>query len=1290
MKKWLLLLLLSIAAVKLSAQTNAPVRLALIAESEEAMTVADVLTAQFSGNQKIQLLERDEIEKAYHEQGMSAANRDDLKLGRILGADGLLLLDIARTPGTTNLTVRLVAVRPGVVLTDGSFSWPLKDITQWADSVAAYLQSFLPKLTVLAKDAIPISVVNLRAAVSSADEQETERELKLLAIQRLSQERQFFVLERQRMQLLSGEKELKSEESAFWDGSYLLDGTVDQNGYSRDTVTINARLTPPKGGAPLSFVVNGSRTNLAEVVNRLAKNVTALLKVNSTVEEWNAPDEAAQYFDEAKWALRWGIYPEAQAAADSAWALGKKDLACDLVRIRAYISQVPEVVAPNLYYYQNQDDYRNQKMDPHYVHINEPPDPKYCDIASYALNCYYEFSRVSPDGEPRVLWKETAQARGLGWHDWHISDWYQLGIDSLTAASRVLQHFNYHPESQKPVADKLADLRAQARSVAELISRSPSVHDSFFVGDRIAARDELTYTISDESPKRSSIFDCEVEWGCFWQERPEDTIELYRTLMSSPVYSYIHENLWTRPVERPRLVAWNAADAKRIPAVWNNFLLELGDSTNIFLQLEAKAFQLADAKDDQQRATAFTNLFDGLISNREALVACKVEVLYLNWGTAALVNPKTDNGTVTDTRESLSRQFYSQYHPKLQAMDQEYWSQTVFREGAQAAGEKTKEAFGKQVEYLRNKTPYNWFEFNKVFESKNYTRAQATELLPLLAAYQSNLIARVKDKPASDQFKAKSDSNWIELYVGVQAKEVLHPSPPRMNSQVKLQAPRPYPPAEITDTASVATKMPGMATNILLVNRYLKIPVERIPAVAASAVHITGQRWSEGKLLVGLAYSREVSEFDQQSNTQFIRDAIFSAIAVFNPDDETWDIVNSFETSGPWFTGLVLQTENDRMVLFRGSLYWIEAGVIREFDFGNRQWRTLPVPRLEADQLFTVGEHLFATGRNTIFEITDEGRGTRILASTRRHPAESALDALNSLGFRPSLAGGAYLPPELFLSPDHSICANIGNKVFSWDGQDWHEVLNLNLSHPPDIIQDGIIFRSIPFRGSDDPACLWLWDKRQSTPELVLSDKPEPHPGLIDSPFRKPNHQSPRSIWESPDRDYLTRSPVAFFESNLYFFVEHAGVTNVNGHSAATEKDGYHARLVRVSRDSDKPIILPLKFDVTRGMPPLKSLSGRHEPWLALDPLLSAPIMYFWHNTLFLSQRNTPGVWAIPVSEIESAMETQKQIQLAELAENQNQPLTAQMYWKGSDTNVFHSLPQKYDDQAKPDPPPIQ
>ena len=113
MKKLMGTLAIVTLATRLLAQSNAPVRLALVAETGEASAASDVLTAQLSSNQKVQLLERNEIEKVYREQGLSAGNKDYLKLGQVLGADGLLLVDVVRIPQATNLTARLTAVKPG-------------------------------------------------------------------------------------------------------------------------------------------------------------------------------------------------------------------------------------------------------------------------------------------------------------------------------------------------------------------------------------------------------------------------------------------------------------------------------------------------------------------------------------------------------------------------------------------------------------------------------------------------------------------------------------------------------------------------------------------------------------------------------------------------------------------------------------------------------------------------------------------------------------------------------------------------------------------------------------------------------------------------------------------------------------------------------------------------------------------------------------------------------------------------------------------------------------------------
>ena len=111
------------------------------------------------------------------------------------------------------------------------------------------------------------------------------------------------------------------------------------------------------------------------------------------------------------------------------------------------------------------------------------------------------------------------------------------------------------------------------------------------------------------------------EWGCFWQEKPEDAVALYREMMSTPVFCYLHTGLWCRDAQRPRLAGWNEDDRNRIPTIWNKFLTELDDSTNLLMRLEAKAFRLADADNPQEFNAPATNFFGTILENRDELVA---------------------------------------------------------------------------------------------------------------------------------------------------------------------------------------------------------------------------------------------------------------------------------------------------------------------------------------------------------------------------------------------------------------------------------------------------------------------------------------------------------------------------------------------------------------------------------------------------------------------------------------------------------------------------------------------
>ncbi len=191
----------AVIGLRLGAQdTPAPVRLAIVSESSETAATADLLTAEFSKHDNVQLLERTEIEKVIREQQLSLNNLDCLKLGHLLGADGLLALQSVTEGTNILLNAQLVAVKQGVILTDERFGRPSQDISAWSANIVAHLEPLLPKLGVLTQDAIPISVVNFHAGVRTAEAAELERQIFFLTVERLVREKRLFVLERRRMQ----------------------------------------------------------------------------------------------------------------------------------------------------------------------------------------------------------------------------------------------------------------------------------------------------------------------------------------------------------------------------------------------------------------------------------------------------------------------------------------------------------------------------------------------------------------------------------------------------------------------------------------------------------------------------------------------------------------------------------------------------------------------------------------------------------------------------------------------------------------------------------------------------------------------------------------------------------------------------------------------------------------------------------------------------------------------------------------------------------------------------------
>jgi len=1279
MKTLFVFLIALLAAVQLPASpSETPVKLAILSESSDTVTAADVLTVAFSHLDRVQLLERAEIERVIREQKLSLNNRDYLKLGQILGADGLLALQ-SITEGTNHfMRVHLVAVRPGVILEDTRFGVPEQDATGWADKIIHYLNPLLPKLNVLPQAAIPLSVVNFHAGVRTPAAAELEQQIFFLTVERLVRENRLFVLERQRMRSLSEEKDLApGEPEPFWNGKYLLDGAIDRAGFNPDKLTLNARLIPP-GGSPILIEVSGSRTNCAEVVNLLAEKVLEALKIGSSSTAWNTKDEADKFFKEAQWNLAWGLLPQAQAAIESAWALGKQDEDCASARIRSYLPEISQSLSGYNHcehFFSAAHNAAGQVVGPlpadavldwdiaetvrghedgcafkkriepgskivEYVYANSPPDSANLNRAQHILELFQNYSRRAYPTDGRAYAKLQD------------SGWYKLGLESLTAASEVLKQFNLSTRARLANAEKVSDLRALTRAVAEWLGNSSGVRASYFVGNRVATHDELTHTVEETS----TIFRCQLNWGCFWQEKPEDTVALYRQLMASPVFCYLHKDLWKRDLLQPRLAAWNEPDQKRIPTLWENFTNELATSTNLLLRMEAKALAWADTDNEVQKKNAYEELRGFVRSHRTELVANKVELFYLGWG---LAYPDSE----------------------LDSMDQEYWQKTARGTVAEttpaAVGVSVGNAgvtansnltpFEAQKAFLKALAPFEPSKFFDLFfiGYKNYTREQALDIKPLLAEYKKHLSGRMAFVGVSQV--GNIEANLERILNPDMAAKTSPSQPPGTNATPfhpggNFQSGRPpgqpfgsYPQsgqpafgmpfhrpdmghsAESAAVAEPPAPEPLVAPNIISFKDFYPLPLAALPDNDTSELKFVDHVMVEGQLVLDFEM---LSVYAEKSG--------YAGVAVFDPAHKSWRVAI--------LPGVLkLETRNvfsHHSTLWHGALLTSNNGKVQRFNWENKCWDDNALPVQGNCQLYALDGKLYVADNNSIQLITDGAHGTKLLASIQRQPPVSSLDSQ-----------GALINLALFTDTRKSLCAAVHNKIFRWDGGDWHEIGATLTSFTPTVGDEGVIFPTDGF--NIKPASLSCFNIQSNTVEslLVKSTEQAAHGGFIPRPAKV--NSSPKPLWKLPAELSLPNMSAALWHSDLFLMADHSEPNKIFDQEQQVTvgckylpKDGYHAALYCFYRDLPAAGKVQLKFDVADGCPPMGGIGSYSFP-IQLGGAVR-PWMLFTDNFLFCGREaggGLPGnseasglkhgIWAIPMQPIKTELDVIKKRQLA-------------------------------------------
>ncbi len=331
---WLLLLLcLSPVARTLAA---GQITVGVVPVDPTLADAAALLTAGLGLNEEVRLVERGELQRVLAEQTLSAASDQLIKLGRLLRADGLLVVESVHLGGRTLIQCRLLAVAPGINLSAVSADWPAEDLVSWSRIVTQHFAPYWRKVATPPAELIRVSLMSLRSAVETPAANALDRELTGLLMHRLLHVPRVVVTERQSLEWLAKEKQLDESEDAFWHGGVLLEGTINRDRIEPGTLTIHARFTRPQH-PPHELLVEGQNTDRMQLIEKLVQQLLTALDVPDSSPDWSAAAEANRFLEEARWALRWHQYPEAYRAASSAGVMGGDPIEVDVVRVRACI-----------------------------------------------------------------------------------------------------------------------------------------------------------------------------------------------------------------------------------------------------------------------------------------------------------------------------------------------------------------------------------------------------------------------------------------------------------------------------------------------------------------------------------------------------------------------------------------------------------------------------------------------------------------------------------------------------------------------------------------------------------------------------------------------------------------------------------------------------------------------------------------------------------------------------------------------------------------------------------------
>lgn len=462
---------------------HAQTKIAVIAE-KGLENYADLLTVEFSKQKGLNVVERTEIHRVLREQEISNANQtaNYLRLGKLLKADGMVIIRKFESQKKEFLVSRLVAVNQGAVLSAFANPLPPEKIENWPTDVSAKFAPYLNKVGVSQDKAVPISILNIRAPIDTPEMRLLEKEFTLALAFRLVQEKELFVLERWKMEKLAWEKDIDTESSPFWTGSYLLDGSIEL--IDKENVNVKVRLRKPSGPES-TLEATGNRQQLSEITEKITSELLKNIGKAQDKIPWDSAKEAEQYLKEAQWAFNAGLFEESFSAVQAARALGNKSEEALFLEVKASANCTYPARQPEIW----------MKIDLGY-------DPKLIDVTKDSR--VIDTAILSMELLRKNILDKTPESRQSFSNE---KRWREIAERTLLNASLVLRAY-YDQGCTKKDSDKTSALRKMVRDAY------PVIAGRYF-----------NYGLP------ACVFEIKAAYIPFWYDNPEESLQAYKELL---------------------------------------------------------------------------------------------------------------------------------------------------------------------------------------------------------------------------------------------------------------------------------------------------------------------------------------------------------------------------------------------------------------------------------------------------------------------------------------------------------------------------------------------------------------------------------------------------------------------------------------------------------------------------------------------------------------------------------------------------------------------------------------